>query len=100
VDGLPDSTTIKTLKKCVGSSNLYIKGAALCRYKPCTKIDVNGIAQGYSVDVIADYLEAHGIKDYLVELGGEIRVKGHKQPGGEKMKIGIEAPGKTTFSYP
>ncbi len=97
VDGLPDSTTIKTLKKCVGSSNLYIKGAALCRFKPCTKIDVNGIAQGYSVDVIADYLEAHGIKDYLVELGGEIRVKGHKQPGGDKMKIGIEAPGEDNF---
>ena len=101
---LPDSATIKAIKECIGSNNLYIgpsslykNGLALCRLKPCIKIDVNGIAQGYSVDVIANYLEAHAIQNYLVEVGGEIRVKGHKQPSGEKMKIGIEAPGENDF---
>jgi thiamine biosynthesis lipoprotein len=97
VTGLPDSAAIKTIKACIGSNNLYIKGNVLCRAKPCIKIDVNGIAQGYSVDVVADYLQAHGIRNYLVEIGGEIRVKGHKQPSGEKMKIGIEAPGENDF---
>ena len=55
-------------------------------------IDVNGIAQGYSVDMLAEFMETNGINNYVVELGGEIRVKGRK-PGNEKMKIGIEAPG-------
>jgi FAD:protein FMN transferase len=95
--GLPDSATIRALKACVGSNNLVVKGSALHKLKPCIKIDVNGIAQGYSVDVVANYLEAHGIRNYLVEIGGEIRVKGRKQPGGEKMKIGIEAPGDNDF---
>jgi thiamine biosynthesis lipoprotein len=47
--------------------------------------------------VLAGFLEIHGITNYLVEVGGEIRVKGHKQPGNEKMKIGIEAPGDNDF---
>ena len=97
MSSLPDSATIKALTKCVGSNNLLLKGTVLQKLKPCVKIDVNGIAQGYSVDVVANYLEAHGIKNYLVEIGGEIRVKGHKQPGGEKMKIGIEAPGENDY---
>lgn len=97
VTGLPDSGTIRSLKACVSSLNLYTKGNTLFRKKTCTQVDVNGIAQGYSVDVIARFLEANGIRNYLVELGGEIRVKGHKQPGGEKMKIGIEAPGENDF---
>lgn len=94
---LPDSTTIRSIKACVSSLNLYTKGNALYKRKSCTGIDVNGIAQGYSVDVVANFLEAHGIRNYLVEIGGEIRVKGHKQPGNEKMKIGIEAPGENDF---
>jgi len=94
---LPDSATIRSLKNCVSSSLLIHKGNKLLKRKPCVKIDVNGIAQGYSVDVLADFLEAHGIRNYLVEVGGEIRVKGHKQPGNEKMKIGIEAPGEDDF---
>jgi thiamine biosynthesis lipoprotein len=97
VNALPDSATIRSLKTCVSSLNLYAKKNTLLKRKPCTRIDVNGIAQGYSVDVLARFLEAHGIQDYLVELGGEIRVKGHKRPGGEKMKIGIEAPGEDDF---
>jgi thiamine biosynthesis lipoprotein len=97
ITGLPDSATIRALKKCVGSNNLVLKRTTLYKLKPGVKIDVNGIAQGYSVDVVANYLEAHGIRNYLVEIGGEIRVKGNKQPGGEKMKIGIEAPGNNDF---
>lgn len=58
---------------------------------------MNGIAQGYSVDILADYLYQKGIRNYMVELGGEIRVKGRSQPRNEKMKIGIEAPGHDEF---
>jgi Membrane-associated lipoprotein involved in thiamine biosynthesis len=94
---LPDSNTIKKLKSCVNSNYLRIKGNRLLKRKPCVQIDVNGIAQGYSVDVLAGFLEQQGVQHYLVELGGEIRVKGHKQPGNEKMKIGIEAPSDDLF---
>jgi thiamine biosynthesis lipoprotein len=42
-------------------------------------------------------LEKSKIDNYLVELGGEVRVKGSKQPGNEQIKIGIEAPSRDQF---
>jgi FAD:protein FMN transferase len=94
---LPDSATIRSLKKCVGSNMIHLKGDMLVKDKPCVTIDVNGIAQGYSVDVIASFIEKAGINNYIVELGGEIRIKGRRQPGNEPMKIGIEAPPDSPF---
>ncbi len=90
---LPDEAAIRELLPCVDSRLLYWQDRKLVKKKPCVKLDANGIAQGYSVDVLADFLEQHNIYNYLVELGGEIRIKGHKLPGNEKMSIGIEAPG-------
>ena len=60
------------------------------------KLDFNAIAQGYSVDVISDLLESKNIQNYMVEIGGEIRVRGlnHK---GELWKIGIERPVDSSF---
>ncbi|MDT8404527.1 FAD:protein FMN transferase [Sulfuriflexus sp.] len=54
-------------------------------------IDFSAIAKGYAVDRLADYLSGHGIKNYLIEIGGELRAQGHK-PGGRNWKIGIESP--------
>ena len=87
---IPDSNTINELMTCVGSDKLNLKRTKLSKSKPCVQIDVNGIAQGYTVDVLADFLEEKGIVNYMIELGGEIRVKGRK-PNGSLMSIGIEA---------
>ncbi|MEJ8842589.1 FAD:protein FMN transferase [Lacibacter sp. H375] len=94
---VPDEATIKTILPCVNTKLLQLKGSKLSKAKPCVKIDLNGIAQGYSVDMLAALLEKYGVKNYVVELGGEIRVKGRKQPSGEKMKIGIESPNEDAF---
>ena len=98
VDSLPDSTTILSLLNCVGSQYLKLDGYRLTKSKPCVRIDVNGIAQGYSVDLLSNFLEKNGIVNYIVELGGELRVHGKKQPGNEPFKIGIEAPSDNDFS--
>ena len=92
VDSLPGAVQIRSLMNCVGSYRLQIEGKKLIKTTPCVKIDVNGIAQGYSVDLLANFLEDKGITNYLVEFGGEIRVKGRKYPGRELMNIGIEQP--------
>ncbi len=94
VDGfksLPDSSTIFAVKQCTGSLMLKLENNELKKSKPCIQIDCNGIAQGYSVDVLADFLEDNNIENYLVELGGEIRVKG-KNKKGELWSVGIESP--------
>jgi len=94
VAATPDSAAVLLLLKCVGLGKVTLHRNQLRKFAPCVRIDVNGIAQGYTVDVLADYLEKQGIRNYLVEIGGEIRVKGRKQPGGALMSIGIEGPDK------
>lgn len=94
---LPDDTSIQLIKQHIGSNKLKLEGDFLYKTDPKVKIDLNGIAQGYSVDVLASFLEEKGIKNYLVELGGEIRVKGTKQPSNERFKIGIESTQTNNF---
>jgi thiamine biosynthesis lipoprotein len=89
---MPDSAAIRSLLTCIGSNNLQLQDNSLLKLKPCVKIDVNGIAQGYSVDVIADFLREKGISNYVVELGGELRLHGKKQPENLPFKVGIETP--------
>jgi len=96
-DDYPDSARIHNILSCIGSDQLSIKGDSLIKTKPCVRIDLDGIAQGYSVDVLAAFLEQNHIANYMVELGGELRVKGRKQPSGEHMRVGIEAPDENGF---
>jgi len=91
----PDSNRIAQILLFVGMENIQLNGSYLKKLKPEVKIDLNGIAQGYTVDVIADFLIANGIKNFLVELGGELRVEG-KKPNGEDFYIGIEGPVNST----
>jgi len=63
----------------------------LCKKNTNSKLDFNGVAQGYSVDVITDYFDVSGIKNYFVEVGGEIRVNG-LNPNSNLWKIGIDQP--------
>lgn len=89
---IPDEKKLKAILPCVGSDKIILRNDSLIKLNPCVQIDLNGIAQGYSVDVIASFLESKGIRNYLVELGGELRVKGTKQPDVKPFRIGIEAP--------
>ncbi|MBW7470302.1 FAD:protein FMN transferase [Marinobacter sp. F4218] len=54
-------------------------------------IDLSAIAKGYGVDVVSRYLDSEGIEAYLVEIGGEVRVRGRK-PGGDAWRLAIEQP--------
>lgn len=54
-------------------------------------LDLSAIAKGFGVDKIATYLEQHGIQNYLVEIGGELRAKG-KNPQQQIWNVGIEQP--------
>lgn len=97
VTELPDSLTISNLMHCVDSRYLSMKGSVLFKQKPCVRIDVNGIAQGYSSDVLAAFVESNSVTDYMIELGGEIRLKGKKYPGALPIRIGIEGPAESEF---
>jgi len=89
VNRVPDSNEIYKARLCVGMDKIRLRGRRLQKEEPCIQIDVNGIAQGYSVDVLAAFLESQDIPHYIVELGGELRVKGPK-PDGSPIRVGIE----------
>lgn len=91
VDKLPDDSIVKEALKCIGMNKINKHHLFLKKEKPCIRVDFNGIAQGYTVDVIANYLGAHHIHHYMVEVGGELRINGAKS-NGELFKIGIEGP--------
>ena len=66
------------------------KDFLLCSTDSLPQLNFNAIAQGFSCDIIAQFLESHGVKDYLVDIG-EIYCSGDG-PGGKGWTIGIDNP--------
>jgi len=86
-----DGTLIATLMKFVGMNKVRLRDRRLIKDNPNIILDFNGIAQGYSVDLIAEFLNELGIKNYLIEIGGEVRCKGTNKHN-QIWRIGIEKP--------
>jgi len=79
-----------SLMQLVGMDKVEIREGKLFKKDPRVTLDFNAIAQGFAVDIICRYFDRKGIKSYLVEIGGEVRVRGDK--GGAMWKIGIDRP--------
>ena len=58
---------------------------------PEMRVDVSSIAQGYTVRKLSSIMEQAGVMNYLVEVGGELQVRG-KKPAGQHWKVAIEKP--------
>ena len=89
----PSGAAIQAALQQVGYQKLQLQAQprAIRKQIPTLQVDVAGIAQGYTVDRLADYLEQQGIQHYLVELGGELRAKGLNSQ--QKIwRIAIEKP--------
>ncbi|HPF04267.1 MAG TPA: FAD:protein FMN transferase [Bacteroidales bacterium] len=85
-----DHELIDSLRNLVGLDKVVLRDGRIIKKDERIMLDFNAIAQGYAVDVIASFLDEHGIGSHLVEIGGEVRVKGDK--GGSLWKIGIDRP--------
>jgi len=90
---IPGADQIATALQKTGSRYLQITGGAPFAILKTRDIqlDLSAIAKGYAVDRVAGYLEGLQIRDYLIEIGGELRVAG-KSPRGGPWRIAIEAP--------
>ena len=85
-----DATMLDSLLALVGMDKVRLEGERLVRSDPHMFIDVNAIAQGYTVDLLIDMLKREGIEDCLVEVGGEVRTSGDKR--GKGWHVGIDTP--------
>jgi len=92
-----DSSLIDSLLQYVGMNKVKLdQGKIWKKYKE-TMLDANGIAQGYSVDVTTGFLDKKGIRNYLVEIGGEVSTKGVNDKG-VIWKIGLDKPIENNFA--
>ncbi len=88
---LPNQTAVDSLRKLVNYKNVSLKAGRISKKYQEIQLDFNAMAQGYTVDVVADFLIKKGIHNFLVEIGGEVRAKG-KNSKGEVWKVGVENP--------
>lgn len=82
---------VDSLLQLTGYRKLRLEGDVLVKADPRIMLDFNAIAQGFSVDLMASVLEEKGVKDYLIDIGGEVRGSG-KKPDGTSWVVGIEKP--------
>jgi thiamine biosynthesis lipoprotein len=88
---VPSDATLSATNERVGLQNLVLEGNLLSKKIPDLYIDLSTIAKGYGVDIIAELIESNGLTHYLVEIGGEMRLRGFKHTG-ELWAIAIEKP--------
>ncbi|MGR9108754.1 MAG: FAD:protein FMN transferase [Gammaproteobacteria bacterium] len=91
--GVPDPAEIQARMKICGYEKLHLNAdkTAVRKDDPDLYIDLSSLAKGYGVDRVAELLIASGVGDFLVEIGGELRVKGSKAQE-VPWKIAIEKP--------
>ena len=96
---LPSTKSVNEALLHTGTNYLTIDKDELQSVKSVA-IDCNGIAQGYTVDVIFRFLASRDLQDIMVEVGGEVRAVGRKADG-SMWRIGLESPsGITEDWYP
>ena len=88
---VPSDAELAERKAMTGIEHLKVEGNSLQKDLPNLYVDLSTIAKGWGVDVVADYIQSRGIKNYMVEVGGEIRLKGHNREG-IPWRIAIEKP--------
>lgn len=99
-----DPATLDSLLRSA-RSNVWLDTTAshdilIRKEDPATELDFNAIAQGYSVDLLAEWFEhGLGIHNFLIDIGGEVIAKGHK-PSGETWSVGIERPAADCYDPP
>lgn len=90
----PTQAQLDELAEVIGADKLSSSlgpPSAIRKDVPGVSVNLSAIAKGYGVDAVAAWLEAQGIENYLVEIGGEVRVAG-KKPDGTLWRVGIERP--------
>ena len=86
-----DNDLIDSLKQIVGYQMVKEENGAIVKEDNRIMLDCSAIAKGFGCDVVATLFDSIGIADYMVEIGGEIVVKGLNSKGSD-WRIGISKP--------
>ena len=88
----PDSATVDSLRQLVGYEKVELTADGhVRRQDDRIQLSCSAVAKGYAVDVIAQLLRRRGVKNFMVDIGGEVVVNGQNQQG-SLWRIGINKP--------
>lgn len=91
-EDVPAAAELAAARKMVGFQNLELDvGEPRLRKTQPLRLDLSAIAKGYGVDEIAELLQQRGLNDFLVEIGGELRLSG-QSPRGTPWRVAVEKP--------
>ena len=92
-----DQATIDSLRQFVGYQKMQLENGKIVKRDPRLMLDCSSIAKGYGVDRVAKTLEKKGVKNYMVDIGGEVVLKG-KNSRMKTWRIGINKPVEDSLS--
>jgi thiamine biosynthesis lipoprotein len=90
---LPDGAKLEELRSQVGYQKLEarLQPPALRKSAATVQVDLNGIAPGYAVDLMAERFQSMHLEHFMIDIGGEIRAQG-RNARGEAWRIAVERP--------
>ena len=90
---VPPQGDIDAARAVAGYTGIELRRdpSAVTKQAPGIRLDLSGVAKGFGVDRVATHLQARGLDNFLVEVGGELRASG-QGPGGRPWRVGIEKP--------
>lgn len=93
---VPDETVLEKRLATVGMDAVELDSdESRVRRLRDVYVDLSGVAKGFATDEVAAWLDRQGIENYLVNIGGEVKVKGHRNGTSGLWRIGIEVPRDT-----
>ena len=90
-NSFPDSAKIDSLKQFIGYQKVKLENGRIVKQDPRLMLDCSAVAKGYAVDIVAQFLEKKGVENFMVDIGGEVVVKG-VNPKNRSWRIGINKP--------
>ena len=94
---MPSKEQVDSLRELISYRYVTLKDKTITMQKPGMMLDFSVIAKGYGVDVVARLLERHDIKNYMVEIGGEITTRGIN-PERVPWRIGVNKPSEDALN--
>lgn len=92
----PDEAVLDSIRKLVGFEKVSLTNDnTIQKENPNVYLDFNAIAKGYTIDVIAEYLDKQNVENYLIELGGELVAKGQNLERESPWMVAIDNPQQT-----
>ena len=93
----PNRQQVDSLRRLIGYEKVILKNDRIVKQSPDIMLDCSAIAKGYGSDVVARFLQQQGVKNFMVEIGGEVVTSG-VNPQRLPWRIGVTKPTDDTLS--